>query len=48
MLMRDSTSRCRSFAAWYSAFSRVSQLALISFGNSVFAPVRAWISSSNF
>ena len=37
MLMRDSTSRCRSFAAWYSAFSRrspSSRARWISFGSS--------------
>ena len=49
---RDSTRRCRSFAAWYSAFSRrspSSRARLISFGSSVFSSwSSAWISSSNF
>src|SRR3954451_16615979 len=52
MLMRDSTSRCRSFAAWYSAFSRKSpssRARLISLGSSSFSSwFNAWISSSNF
>src|SRR5688572_17242965 len=52
MLMRDSTSLCRSFAAWYSAFSRrspSSRARLISLGSSVFSSLSsAWISSSNF
>src|SRR6476661_6333725 len=52
MLMRDSTRRCRSFAAWYSAFSRrspSSRARLISFGSSSFSSwFNAWISSSNF
>src|SRR5471032_3377119 len=52
MLMRDSTSRWRSFAAWYSAFSRrspSSRARLISFGSSSLSSwLSAWISSSNF
>ena len=50
--MRDSTSRCRSLAAWYSAFSRKSpssRARLISRGSSVFSSLSSgWISSSNF
>src|SRR4029077_18076028 len=52
MLMRASTSRCRSLAAWYSAFSRrspSSRARLISFGSSSLSSrSSAWISSSNF
>src|SRR5258705_54411 len=52
MLIRDSTRRCRSFAAWYSAFSRrspSSRARLISRGSSVFNSLSScWISSSNF
>src|SRR4051812_30053914 len=52
MLICASTRRCRSFAAWYSAFSRrspSSRARLISFGSSSFS---SWFSaaswSSNF
>src|SRR5262245_54878296 len=52
MLMRASTRRCRSFAAWYSAFSRrspSSRARLISLGSS---SLSSWFSvassSSNF
>src|SRR5688500_15058617 len=52
MLIRDSTSRWRSFAAWLSAFSRrspSSRARLISLGSSVLSSLSsAWISSSNF
>src|SRR3954451_12377598 len=52
MLILDSTSLCRSFAAWYSAFSRKSpssRARLISLGSSSFSSwFNAWISSSNF
>src|SRR5438309_3827183 len=52
MLMRDSTIRCRSLAAAYSAFSRrspSSRARLISLGSSSFnSRSRACISSSNF
>src|SRR5262249_53929838 len=52
MLIRASTSRCRSFAAAYSAFSRrspSSRARLISFGSSSLSSrSRAAISSSNF
>ena len=52
MLIRDSTSRWRSFAAGYSAFSRrspSSRARLISFGSSSFSSrSSAAISSSNF
>src|SRR5262249_50663510 len=51
-LRRDSTSRWRSFAAWYSAFSRrspSSRARLISRGSSIFSSLSSWaISSSNF
>src|SRR5438874_749606 len=52
MLIRASTSRCRSLAAWYSAFSRrspSSRARLISRGSSVFSSLSSCaISSSNF
>src|SRR5882762_5925417 len=52
ILIRDSTRRWRSFAAWYSAFSRrspSSRARLISFGSSSLSSwFSAWISSSNF
>src|SRR4051812_7150979 len=52
MLICASTRRCRSFAAWYSAFSRrspSSRARLISFGSSSFSSwFSVWISSSNF
>ena len=46
--MRDSTSRCRSLAAWYSAFSRrspSSRARLISFGSSSFS---SWFERLDF
>ena len=52
MLIRASTRRWRSFAAWYSAFSRrspSSRARLISFGSSSFSSwLRVASSSSNF